>query len=172
MDLHAVRRHRYEGTLMSVKRSTPAPTGGLAMTLASFVWNGREIAIPSETDMASVFGPPERFSNLSPNSILTWDSLGLYAYLENQSKHIISMAVAIRMTEKQNEFRPKAPFSGEIALPFVTIRPDTTRDELLSLGFRADFGTHLSKVGETAGFWAEFDAAGKELVDFQLCRKE
>lgn len=155
---------------MSVKRNTPNAGESLVMSTHSFAWNGREIAVPSVADLEPVFGPPDRVDTTNPNKLLTWDSLGLYAYIEQTSKQVIAMAVAFE--SGGNKFRPTTAYAGGLVTPWGVFRASTTKADLLAAGFTESFGAHLSRIEATAGFFAELRTDGSGLVDFQICRNE
>lgn len=149
---------------MSVKGSNAR----LVFGTNSFTWNGREVMVPSDANLAEVFGPPDRTAKLA-NHIHTWDSLGLYGYVEPSTKQVITLAAMFRKAGNYS-FLPASAFTGEIVTPWGTLRASSTRADAHGLGFeKGMFGDQLSRKEPGVVFYADFTP---DLALFQICREE
>ena len=152
---------------MSVKASNTHAR--LVFGTNSFTWNGREVVVPSVANLAEVFGPPDRTAKLM-NHIHTWDSLGIYGYVEPSTKQVITLAVMFRKADDY-AFMPSSAFTGEIVTPWGTLTAASTRDDAHELGFESGmFGAEqLTRKEPGVVFYADFKP---DFSLFQICREE
>ncbi|HEX8911531.1 MAG TPA: hypothetical protein VF796_04155, partial [Humisphaera sp.] len=77
--------------------------------------NGKTLTLPADpVDVIAVLGPPDREANLA-NRIVTWDGLGLLAYVtKKEPAKVRQLTVALGRDDLP--FWPKADFSGTLTV--------------------------------------------------------
>lgn len=139
----------------------------LEFSLTGFTWDGKSVVIPSNADLASVFGKPDRVAKKG-NDIWTWDALGLYAILEPRTK--ILLALIVELKTSGIDFAPASVFASEFGTPWGAFGPMTNRKDVEALGFTAGYSD--TNVKRDEGAVSCYLELRPELASFQMCRAE
>jgi hypothetical protein len=98
----------------------------IAMSDGTLELRGKKLALPfPPEELTSLLGNPDRTTNLI-STILTWDELGLYAYVDPKTKMVVNFYVAF-----QNDgvaFTPKKLYSGKLLLDGAEVTVESTID--------------------------------------------
>jgi hypothetical protein len=92
------------------------------------VINGRSIAVPCErADIEAALGKPDREADMA-NLILTWDNLGVVAYVRKDVGKVRQITVAL--DKDTPKFWPAKPFAGTLTLDGAPVTATTTTDQI------------------------------------------
>jgi hypothetical protein len=100
----------------------------IAFTGAVMTIDGKRFTLPAEEKaLVTVLGQPDRRAELA-NTILTWDDLGVFAYI--RSKTTTCHAFAITLGKDTPDFWPKKPFPGRLTVDGAELRSDSALDDV------------------------------------------
>ena len=96
----------------------------IAFAGATMAINGKKFTLPStEAALVAALGKPDRRAELG-NTILTWDELGVFAYLKPKTSTCHAFAIALG--ESTIKFWPKKRFSGLLTVDGAELKGDSS----------------------------------------------
>jgi hypothetical protein len=100
----------------------------LTLSAGSLSLNGQEFTLPVPVqEIINVLGKPTRESRLA-NTILTWDELGIYIYLDPGSAQAKEIHVDFR--KERVDFAPKKVFAGRVVIDKTEVTADSTTGQI------------------------------------------
>ena len=90
----------------------------------TLVVNGKKLTLMfDQKELIELLGKPDREAKLQ-NTLLTWDDLGLFAYVKPGTPSVHAVAVALGRDEKIM-FWPKKSFTGKLTVDGAELKADT-----------------------------------------------
>lgn len=112
---------------------TAPKTGKLEIAFAGPVMtvNGKKMTLPTdEKQLVAALGKPDRRADLA-NLILTWDDLGIFAYLRPDSTTCHAFAICLgKDSKEQLDFWPKRSFAGKLTVDGAELRNDSKIEDV------------------------------------------
>lgn len=100
----------------------------IAFTGAVMTIGGKKFTLPvDEADLVAVLGKPDRTADLA-NKIITWDELGVFAYV--RPKTTTCHAFAICIGRDTLSFWPKKTYSGKLTVDGAELKGDSDIDDV------------------------------------------
>jgi len=98
------------------------------LSAGSLSLNGQELTLPVPVqEVINVLGKPTRESRLA-STILTWDELGIYIYLEPESEQVGEIHVDFR--KERLDFAPKKAFAGRLVIDKTEVTAGSTMEQI------------------------------------------
>jgi hypothetical protein len=131
----------------------------------SFILNGKELKLPvPPEEIRKLLGEPSRETKLA-NTILTWDELGLCAYVNPGSERVIEIHIFFK--KDKLPFTPKKVFAGKAILDGSIIAESSTKEDINSVRRDKPFQNTL----ESMPFWVRRKQGTQSLI-FESLNKE
>ena len=88
------------------------------------ILGGKKFTLPlEEKELTALWGKPDRTAELA-NRILTWDELGIYAYVRPKESKVHALAVAY--SKHDLSFWPKKNFAGKLTIDGADVTAKST----------------------------------------------
>jgi hypothetical protein len=98
----------------------------------SVILDGQAMALPMPVkQLIALLGKPSRESRLA-NTVLTWDQLGMYAYVDPSSESVNAINIVFR--REAYEFVPQKTFDGRVTIDEADLKAGSTVDEINAAG--------------------------------------
>jgi hypothetical protein len=97
----------------------------IAIDAGTIVINGKKLTLMfDQKELITLLGKPDREAKLS-NTLLTWDDLGVFAYVKPDTPKTHAFAVALGR-DPSISFWPKKNFSGKLTVDGAELKADST----------------------------------------------
>ncbi len=128
---------------IAIDRGTLEINGGKALTLMF-----------DQKELIASLGKPDREAKLT-NTLLTWDNLGVFAYVKPGTPKVHAVAIALDR-DATLDFWPKKTFAGTATVDGAPVTRDSTIEQINKM----KKGLPFEKNEFLAGSWSFKDAKG------------
>lgn len=106
-------------------------SGGMQVVIPddSFSVNGKRLKLPAPAqEVIKFLGKPTRETKSRNNTILTWDELGIHAYLKPTRETIIAVHFSLR--KEAEAYSAKKVFAGKLTVSGAEVSQESTIEEI------------------------------------------